>query len=129
MNISLTPQLEEFIKDEVRSGRYKSASEVVRAGLRLIQLRDAKLEAMRRGIQEGLEPLLLQRLESGEATPLTRKDMERVRCAVMQLLTAGIETSITEADLLATLPEARRRVFARHYPKLAGEKSSKRRAK
>lgn len=38
----------------MRSGRYKSASEVVRAGLRLIQLRDAMLEALRRGIQEGI---------------------------------------------------------------------------
>jgi antitoxin ParD1/3/4 len=30
MNISLTPELEEFVQDKVNSGMYKSASEVVR---------------------------------------------------------------------------------------------------
>jgi antitoxin ParD1/3/4 len=88
MNVSLTPQLEEFINEEVRSGRYKSASEVVRAGLRLIQLRDAKLEALRRDIQERLEPPLLEGLESGKAIPLTRKDVKKVRRTV--------ETEITK---------------------------------
>jgi len=37
MNVSLTPELEEFIEKEVQTGMYQSASEVVRAGLRLLQ--------------------------------------------------------------------------------------------
>ena len=36
MNVSLTPQLEEFINSKVRTGRYNSASEVVREALRLL---------------------------------------------------------------------------------------------
>jgi len=40
MNISLTPELEKFISSKVESGRYHSASEVVREALRLLEERD-----------------------------------------------------------------------------------------
>jgi antitoxin ParD1/3/4 len=36
MNVSLTPELEEFVSGKVQSGRYNSASEVVREALRLL---------------------------------------------------------------------------------------------
>ena len=36
-NVSLTPQIEAFINDRVASGRFRSASEVVRAALRLLE--------------------------------------------------------------------------------------------
>lgn len=37
LNVSLTPHLEQFIAASVASGRYQTASEVVRAGLRLLE--------------------------------------------------------------------------------------------
>ena len=37
LNVSLTPELVDYVGDHVRSGRYGSASEVVRAALRLLQ--------------------------------------------------------------------------------------------
>ena len=37
MNVSLTPELERFIQENVHSGRYTSASEVVREALRLLE--------------------------------------------------------------------------------------------
>lgn len=37
MNISLTPELEAFVEKELQSGMYSSASEVIRAGLRLLK--------------------------------------------------------------------------------------------
>ena len=40
MNVSLTPQLENFVQEKVRSGRYRSASEVVREALRLFEERE-----------------------------------------------------------------------------------------
>ena len=40
MNVSLTPELEEFVSAKVQSGRYNSASEVVREALRLLEDHD-----------------------------------------------------------------------------------------
>ena len=59
MNVNLTPQLEDLVRAKVSSGMYTSASEVVREALRLMQeqdqLREAKLEELRRDIRRGLE--------------------------------------------------------------------------
>ena len=40
MNVSLTPELERFVSTKVDSGRYNSASEVVREALRLLEEHD-----------------------------------------------------------------------------------------
>ncbi len=40
LNVSLTPELAAYVRAEVASGRYQSASEVVRASLRLLQERE-----------------------------------------------------------------------------------------
>ena len=37
MNVSLTPELEQFVRTKVQSGRYNSASEVIREALRLLE--------------------------------------------------------------------------------------------
>ena len=58
LNISLTLELEEFVSSRVRSGRYQSASEVVREGLRLLQDRDAAFDEVRSKIAVGLEQAL-----------------------------------------------------------------------
>jgi antitoxin ParD1/3/4 len=41
MNVSLTPELEKFVSAKVDSGRYNSASEVVREALRLLEEHDS----------------------------------------------------------------------------------------
>ena len=41
MNVSLTPELEKFVSGKVQSGRYNSASEVVREALRLLEEHDS----------------------------------------------------------------------------------------
>jgi antitoxin ParD1/3/4 len=40
MNVSLTPELERLVAEKVASGRYRTASEVVRAALRLLEKSD-----------------------------------------------------------------------------------------
>ena len=40
MNVSLTPELENFVNSKVKNGRYNSASEVVREALRMLEERD-----------------------------------------------------------------------------------------
>ena len=61
MNVSLTPELEKLVEKKVKSGRYQSASEVIREGLRLIEdqdrLRELRLEETRQKIQTGLDQL------------------------------------------------------------------------
>lgn len=61
MNVSLTPELEQIVKQKVESGLYGSSSEVVREGLRLLQqqdeMRESKLKALRAEIQKGTESL------------------------------------------------------------------------
>lgn len=47
MNVSLGDRWEDFIAQAVKDGRYGSASEVVREGLRLVEEREAKLKALR----------------------------------------------------------------------------------
>ena len=45
MNVSLTPGLEKFVSAKVQSGRYNSASEVVREALRLLEEHDSARSA------------------------------------------------------------------------------------
>jgi len=60
-NVNLTESFDDFISEEIEAGRYGSASEVVRAGLRLLQQRTAedaeKLAALRRLTKKGLDQL------------------------------------------------------------------------
>lgn len=69
MNVSLTPELELIVANKVESGLYNSASEVVREGLRLLQQRDEmremKLEALRKTIQKGIDDLEAGRVRDG----------------------------------------------------------------
>ncbi len=61
MNVSLTPELEELIQRRVRSGRYTSASEVVREALRLLddrdELRTLRMDELRARVAAGLDSL------------------------------------------------------------------------
>lgn len=61
MNVSVGERWEKFVAEVVAAGRYGSASEVVRAGLRLLQEHEAKVKA--------LEAALIEGEESGEPQP------------------------------------------------------------
>ena len=67
MNVSLTPELEQFVKKEVDGGLYQTASEVVRAGLRrLKEDQQARSPRTPRTLAE-LEADLLRAAESFDA--------------------------------------------------------------
>lgn len=59
MNVNLTPQLEELVRAKVSSGRYTSASEVVREALRLLEeqdrLREVRIAELRDEVRRGLD--------------------------------------------------------------------------
>ena len=61
-SVSLGDHFMSFISERVESGRYNSASDVVRAGLRLLEEHEAKVEALRGALPAGEG--------SGRATPL-----------------------------------------------------------
>ena len=73
MNVNLTPQLEEMVRQKVASGLYTSASEVIREALRLMdeqdRVRAVKLEQLREAIRDGLN--------SGEPTPWDPLEIKR----------------------------------------------------
>ncbi|MBN9612852.1 MAG: type II toxin-antitoxin system ParD family antitoxin [Actinobacteria bacterium] len=60
-SISLDDHFSDFLAREVATGRYRSASEVVRAGLRLLEDRETQMSALRAALVVGEE--------SGEAEP------------------------------------------------------------
>jgi len=76
-NVNLTDQFDDFIADEIAAGRYRNASEVMRAGLRLLQEQTSadahKLELLRRLATEGLTQLQQGRgIEFTSAADLAR---------------------------------------------------------
>ena len=54
-SINFSDHFTNFIDDQVAQGRYGSASDVVRAGLRLLEEREAKLERLRAALIAGEE--------------------------------------------------------------------------
>lgn len=67
-SISLGDHFEGFITTQIDAGRYGNASEVVRAGLRLLEEHEQKVESLRQALIEGEK--------SGVAGPL---DMEKIK--------------------------------------------------
>lgn len=54
-SISLGEHFESFIESTVSNGRFSNASEVVRAGLRLLEEEENRITLLRNAIHEGLE--------------------------------------------------------------------------
>ncbi|MGH9673626.1 MAG: type II toxin-antitoxin system ParD family antitoxin [Bryobacteraceae bacterium] len=79
MNISLPDQLKEFVDEQVGSGRYSSVSEYVRDLIRNDE---------RRRAQERFESALMEGIQSGEPTELTREDWADIRREALKQLKA-----------------------------------------
>ena len=54
-SISLGSYFEQFVSNQISVGRYKNVSEVIRAGLRLLEDEESKVVALRKAIQEGID--------------------------------------------------------------------------
>jgi antitoxin ParD1/3/4 len=81
MNVSLTPELEQYVSKKVESGLYQTASEVIREGLRLLKdkedLHQRKLAVLRHDTQIGID-----QADRGELSPLEAQGtVKRMRAA------------------------------------------------
>lgn len=54
-SITLGNHFENFVQSRISVGRYKNASEVIRAGLRLLEEEENKVVVLKQAIQEGIE--------------------------------------------------------------------------
>lgn len=54
-SITLGNYFDQFIQTQINDGRYKNVSEVIRAGLRLLETEENKAIALKNAIQEGID--------------------------------------------------------------------------
>ena len=65
-SISLGNYFESFVKSSISKGRYKNASEVIRAGLRLLEEHENKVHALKDAIQEGIDSGVAEDFDADE---------------------------------------------------------------
>lgn len=65
-SISLGNYFDKFVSSQVSAGRYKNVSEVIRAGLRLLEDEESKVVALRAAIQKGLDSPLVENFDFKE---------------------------------------------------------------
>lgn len=59
-SISLGIHFDQFVQSRIKEGRFKNVSEVIRAGLRLLEEEESKVIALKNAIQEGIDSGLSQ---------------------------------------------------------------------
>jgi antitoxin ParD1/3/4 len=77
MNVSLTPELEQFIENLVKKGSYASSSEVVRSGLRLLVKHETAHVQLQALLQEAEEDFKAGRVQSFENTDEIYAEVKR----------------------------------------------------
>lgn len=63
-SISLGDYFEDFVESKITEGRYKNASEVIRAGLRLLEEEENRIVALKGAIQEGITSGIAKNFDS-----------------------------------------------------------------
>ncbi|MBO0903863.1 type II toxin-antitoxin system ParD family antitoxin [Jiella sonneratiae] len=75
-NANLGQHLEDYVTELVKTGRYRSRSDVLREGVRLIEEREKRLAALDRALRQGMADA-----ENGYVTPLDAA-FDRIRASV-----------------------------------------------
>ena len=73
-SISLGDHFEDFIDKKVSTGRFKNASEVIRAGLRLLEEEETKIVSLKSAIVEGIDSGLVKNFDP-------KKHLSRLKAA------------------------------------------------
>jgi antitoxin ParD1/3/4 len=77
--VALTSRDDRFIADQIASGEYGNVSEVVRAGLRLLEQEQLRLKALRQAIAEGDADAAAGRVKNYRAGDLVREMQDAAR--------------------------------------------------
>ena len=54
-SVSLGNYFEDFVENRISEGRYKNISEIIRAGLRLLEEEEGKITLLKSALQEGID--------------------------------------------------------------------------
>jgi len=73
-SVSLGDHFEEFVEYRIKEGRYKNASEVIRAGLRLLEEEEQKYYALKSAIEEGINSGIAVDFEPDEFLKQLKKE-------------------------------------------------------
>jgi len=87
MNVSLTTEMDNWVVSKVKSGQYKSSSEVIRDGLRLLQVRENQRQAM---LEELRHELLIgvKQLDAGKSKKFDSEFVQNIKSNGRQKLGA-----------------------------------------
>jgi antitoxin ParD1/3/4 len=75
-SVTLGEHFEAFIATQIQEGRFSSASETIRAGLRLLEEREMKLAALRRALQDGEESAVVDYSLQGLLEDLDKESLD-----------------------------------------------------
>lgn len=73
-SVSLGEHFEKFVQYRIKEGRYKNASEVIRAGLRLLEAEEHKFYALKSAIEEGVDSGIAVDFEPNEFLERIKKE-------------------------------------------------------
>lgn len=73
-SVSLGEHFEEFVQYRIKEGRYKNVSEVIRAGLRLLEAEEQKFYALKSAIEEGIDSGIATDFEPNEFLEQIKKE-------------------------------------------------------
>ncbi|MEC5395616.1 type II toxin-antitoxin system ParD family antitoxin [Bergeyella sp. RCAD1439] len=76
-SISLGNYFDEFVQSQVSAGRYKNVSEVIRAGLRLLENEESKVIALKNAIQKGLNSPRVENFDFDENLMKLKKEKRK----------------------------------------------------
>lgn len=76
-SISLGSYFDQFVQEQLKEGRYKNASEIIHAGLRLLENEENKVVVLRNAIQEGLNSPVVEDFDFNENLKRLKADKRK----------------------------------------------------
>ena len=71
-SVALGEHFEGFVETRITEGRYKNASEVIRAGLRLLEEEETKIKILKKAIKEGIDSGIVKNFEPNKHLELLK---------------------------------------------------------